>query len=70
MLDQRLRHWPTLNQHLVSVLCWLGLTVNMLEVNCFQTPMVTDRNITFCVTTQSPHKRNGELFAHRCRSSI
>ena len=24
----------------------------------------------FCVTTQSPHKRNGELFPHICRSSI
>ena len=34
MLDQRLRRWPTLNQHLVSVLCWLGKL--LLEVNCFQ----------------------------------
>ena len=24
MLDQRLRRWPTLIQHLVSVPCWLG----------------------------------------------
>ena len=24
MLDQRLRRWPTLNQNLVSVPCWLG----------------------------------------------
>ena len=24
MPDQRLRRWPTLNQHLVSVPCWLG----------------------------------------------
>ena len=24
MLDQSLRRWPTLNQHLVSVPCWLG----------------------------------------------
>ena len=24
MLEQRLRRWPALNQHLVSVPCWLG----------------------------------------------
>ena len=43
MLDQRLRHWPTLNQHLVSVRCWLGkLSLSIcVEVNCFQTPTVT-----------------------------
>ena len=29
----------------------------------------THGNIAFCVTTQSPHERNGELFRHRCRSS-
>ena len=27
-------------------------------------------NTTFCVTIQSPLERNGELFLHRCRSSI
>ena len=27
-------------------------------------------NTTFSVSTQSPHERNGELFPHRCRSSI
>ena len=42
MLGQRLQRWPTLNQHLVSaVLDWKALTVNMLDVNCFQIPRVT-----------------------------
>ena len=43
ILDQRLRRWPTLNQHLeeCALLAGKALTVNMLEVNCFQTPMVT-----------------------------
>ena len=40
MLAQRLRRWPTINQHLVSVLAGKALTVNMLEVNCFQSPTV------------------------------
>ena len=68
MLDQRLWRWPTLNQHLVSVPCWLGkLTVNMLEVNCFQTPMVSQP----FVSQHKAHMREiGDLFPHRCRSSI
>ena len=41
MLDQRLRRWPTLNQHLCTVLAGKALTVNMLEVNCFKIPTVT-----------------------------
>ena len=43
ILDQRLRRWPTLNQHLeeCALLAGKALTVNMLEVNCFQNPMVT-----------------------------
>ena len=36
MLDQCLRRWPTLNQHLVSVPCWLGKL--LLSICCFQTP--------------------------------
>ena len=41
MLDQRLRRWPALNQHLFSaVSAGKALTVNMLQVNCFQSPTV------------------------------
>ena len=39
MLDQRLRRWTTLNQHLVSVPCLLGKL--SLSICCFQSPMVT-----------------------------
>ena len=53
MLNQRLRCWPTLNQHLVSQL--------------FPDP---HGNTTVCVSKQNPHKRIGELFPHRSRSSI
>ena len=49
---------PTFDER--AVLPGKALTVNMLEVNCFQTPTVT----------QSPHERNGELFPYRCSSSI
>ena len=39
------------------------LTVNMLEVNCFQIPFVLDQiPFAFCVTTHSPHERNDEFF--------
>ena len=63
MLDQRLRRWPTLNQHLVecAVLAGKALTVNMLEAVSSLFP-VPHGNTTYCVTTQSPHER--------CRSSI
>ena len=42
MLDQRMRRWSTLNQHLLSVPCWLRkLSLSIcVEVNCFQTPTV------------------------------
>ena len=51
MLDQ-----PTLNRHLVIVPCWLGellITVNMLGVNCFQIPTVTQP----FVSQHKAHKR-------------
>ena len=38
MLDQRLRRWPTLNQDLVSVPCWLG---KLLLSICWRSPTVT-----------------------------
>ena len=43
MLDQRVRRWPTLNPTFgeCAMLAGKALTVNMMEVNCFQTPMVT-----------------------------
>ena len=50
-----------------AVLAWKALTVNMLEVNCFQTPMVTQP----FVSQHKAHMREiGEIFPHRCRSSI
>ena len=66
MLVQRLRHWPTFGE--CAVLAGKALAVNMLEVKS----LFPDRhgNTTFCVTTQSSHERNGELFPHKCRSSI
>ena len=67
MLNQRLRRWPTLNQHLVSVPCWLGKCCQYAGGQLFPEP---HGNTAFCVTTQSPHERNGELFPHRFRSSI
>ena len=68
MLDQRLRRWPTLNQHLVSVPCWPGkLLLSICQYALFPEP---HGSTAFCVTTQSPHKRNGELFLNSCRSSI
>ena len=68
MLDQRLRRWPTLNQHFMSVSCWLGkLSLSIYRGQLFSDPR---GNTIVCVSTQSPHKRIGELFPHRCRSSI
>ena len=50
-----------------AVLAWKALAVNMLEVNCFQAPMVTQS----FVSQHKAHIREiGELFPHRCRSSI
>ena len=50
-----------------TVLAWEALTLNMLEVNCFQTPMVTQP----FVSQHKTHMREiGELFPHRCRSNI
>ena len=50
-----------------AVLAWKALTDNMLAVNCFQTPMVTQP----FVSQHKAHMREiGELFPHRCRSSI
>ena len=50
-----------------TVLAGKALTVNMLEVNCFQTPMVTQP----FVSQHKTHMRvNGEVFPHRCRSGI
>ena len=63
MLVQRLRRWPTLNQHLVSVPCYCQYARGQLFPD-------THGNKAFCVTTQSPHERNGELIPHRFRSSI
>ena len=50
-----------------AVLAWKALTLNMLEVNCFQIPMVTQS----FVSQHKTHIREiGKLFSHRCRSSI
>ena len=66
MLGQRLRRWPTLNQHLVTVLCaGKALTVNMREGLLSLDP---HGNTTIYLSTQSPHERIGELFSDRCRS--
>ena len=68
MLDQRLRRWPTLNQHLVSVpVGWESSHCQYAGGELFQE---SHGSTAFCVTTQSPYKINGELFPHRCRSSI
>ena len=48
------------------VLSWKAITVNMLEVNCFQTPMVTQPSVS---QHKAHMKEIGELFPHR-RSSI
>ena len=47
MLDQRLRRWPTLNQHLVSVPCWLG---KILLSICWRS------------TVSSPHMREMVIY--------
>ena len=60
MLDQRLRRWPTLNQHLA-----VGCESSYCQYAGGQMFPNPHGNTTFCVTTQSPHERNGE-----CRSSI
>ena len=44
-----------------------ALTVNTREGKFFVDP---HGNTTICVSKQSPHKRIGEIFNHRCRSSI
>ena len=44
-----------------------ALTVNMSGGELF---LDLHRNITVCVSAQSPHERIGELFNHGCRSSI
>ena len=50
-----------------AVLAWETLTVNILEVNCFQTPMVTQ---PFVSQHKAMMREICELFPHRCRSSI
>ena len=47
-----------------AVFAGKALTVNM---QLFLDP---HDNTTICVSTRSPHERIGELFTHRCRSSI
>ena len=67
MLHQRLRRWPTLNRHLVSVpVCWESSHSQYAGGQLFPDP----HGNTVCVSTQSPHKSIGVLFPHRCRSSI
>ena len=70
MLVQQLRRWPTLNQHLVNVPCRVGWESSYFQYAGRQLFLDPHGNITVCVSTQSRHKRNRELFTHRCRSSI
>ena len=50
-----------------AVLAGKALTVNMRGGEMFPDP---HGNTTVCVSTQSPHEIIGELFPHRCSSSI
>ena len=56
---------PTFSE--CAVFAGKALTVNMNESQLFLDP---HGNTTICVSTQRPHERIGELFTHRCRSSI
>ena len=50
-----------------AVFAGKALTVNTREGQLFLDP---HGNTTICVSTHSPEERIGELFTHRCRSSI
>ena len=53
---------PTFDE--CTIFAGKALTVNM------QLFLNSHGNTTLCVSTQSPHERTGELFTHRCRTSI
>ena len=49
MLDQRLRRWPTLNQHLARVLCWLG---KLLRSICWRSTVSRPPTVTQAFVSQ------------------